>query len=369
MHVSALERRLARTSGSGSAASNRLRSDDAAWDAFVAGSAAPSFLQTTAWADVKRPNGWQAARVVAGSAEGPVGAQLLVRRLPVPGLRPGFGYAARGPVTALPLDAALLSAFTAAIRDEATRTGADVVRIDPEVEDRDGSIATALRQLGWRPAGEVQPAISRVLDLTAGEASLWRDIHRKWRQSIRKAARDGTRVVEAGRERLDEFHRIHAETMARVGLAPRSEASFRTLYDAFDGAGRAHLLFTESPDGEVTATILLLGWGDRVVDLYGGTTMTGRRRRANYLIKWEAIRRSIDLGYRHYDLWGLPSERVAAFKSGWGGREVHYVGAWELVLDPLGRTVFEVAIRARSTWLRLLRGRHPGGAAPADEAA
>src|SRR5262245_949388 len=185
-----------------------LRSDDAAWDAFVAASAAPSFLQATPWADVKRPNGWRAARVVASSEEGAVGAQLLVRRLPVPGLHPGFGYAARGPLASIPLDAKLLSAFTAAVRDQAGPAGADVVRIDPEVQDPDGSIAAALRNLGWRPAHQVQPAVSRVLDLTDGEDALWKAINRKWRQSINKGGRDGTRVVEAGAERLDDFHRI-----------------------------------------------------------------------------------------------------------------------------------------------------------------
>ena len=42
-----------------------LRVDDRAWDRFVAAATAPSYLQASPWAEVKRPNGWTATRVVA----------------------------------------------------------------------------------------------------------------------------------------------------------------------------------------------------------------------------------------------------------------------------------------------------------------
>jgi len=328
--------------------------DDAAWDRFVAAAAAPSFLQATPWAAVKRPNGWRAARIGARSPGGLVGAQVLIRRL---GALPyGFGYAARGPLAAEPVDPEALRAFTTAAREQLRTLGASYLRIDPEIEDPEGRTAAALRGLGWRPAAHVQPSSTRVIDLTRDEDAIWQDIHRKWRQSITKGARDGARVVPAGAERLGEFHAIHAETMRRVELPARSEASFGALYAAYDRAGQAHLSFMETADGDATATILLLGWGTRIVDLYGGTTVEGRRTRANYTIKWEAIKAAKAAGYAWYDLWGLPSDTVSDFKSGWGGREVHWVGAWDLVIDPIGRAAFEAAVAARARWLRLRRG-------------
>ncbi len=332
--------------------------DDAAWDGFVAAAAAPSFLQATPWAEVKRPNGWRVARIGARTATGLIGAQVLIRRLgPLPF---GFGYAARGPLAAEPVDLDGLRAFTAAARAQLPGLGASYLRIDPEVEDPDGRLADGLRELGWRAAPQVQPSSTRVLDLARDEDAIWQDIHRKWRQSITKGARDDARVVPAGPERLGEFYAIHAETMRRVELPARSEASFRALYAAYDRAGHAHLSFMETADGEPTATILLLGWGNRIVDLYGGTTDEGRRTRANYTIKWEAIKAAKAAGYTWYDLWGLPSDAVSDFKSGWGGREVHWVGAWDLVVDPLGREAFEAAVAARARWLRFRRGTGAG---------
>ena len=116
-----------------------LRADDEAWNRFVAESSAPSFLQATAWAAVKRPNGWRSVRIVVDAPGGPVGAQVLVRH-PRP-LPKGFGYAARGPVTAGPLDAAALGAFTEAARKAAGGLGIAHLRMDPELADPDGSVA------------------------------------------------------------------------------------------------------------------------------------------------------------------------------------------------------------------------------------
>ncbi|MET0772164.1 MAG: hypothetical protein ABWZ82_03690, partial [Candidatus Limnocylindrales bacterium] len=69
-----------------------LADADAAWDRFVAGSAQPSYLQTSAWATIKAPNGWRSTRRTTDG----LGTQLLMaRRRGVPW---GIGYAPRGPV-------------------------------------------------------------------------------------------------------------------------------------------------------------------------------------------------------------------------------------------------------------------------------
>ena len=72
-------------------------------------------------------------------------------------------------------------------------------------------------------------------------------------------------------------------------------------------------------------------------------TPAGADSRANYLLKWEAIRSSREQGATSYDLWGLAHAGIAHFKTGFGGREIHYVGAYDLVLDPLGRRTYAVA--------------------------
>jgi peptidoglycan pentaglycine glycine transferase (the first glycine) len=351
-----------------------LRTSDEAWNEFVAASSAPSFLQATPWATVKRPNGWRAARIVVegGAGIGPVGAQVLVRH-PRP-LPKGFGYAARGPVAAGPVDAAVLGVLTEGVRSAAKGLGIAHLRIDPELEDPDGSMAATLRGLGWRPAPDIQPRSTRIVDLTLSEDELLAGLRKKTRQSLRRAQNEGVTVVRAGADRLPEFHQTLAGTMDRVGLPSRSLGFFRDLWAAYDAAGQAMLLLAETGAGQVVSGTFLVGWGPRLVALYGGTNAEGRELNAKYLINWAGLTHAKAAGYALYDLWGLPNEGITYFKAGWGGREVQYVGAWDLVVDPLGARIFETAVSARSTLNRLRRRlRGDAGAAgdpePSSEAA
>jgi lipid II:glycine glycyltransferase (peptidoglycan interpeptide bridge formation enzyme) len=344
--------------------------DDAAWDGFVEASEPGSYLQLSGWARVKAVNGWSAARVAAG---GSIGAQVLVRRpRPMPW---AFAYAPRGPV-AMGLTPDHLAAFTERVREELPGAAGRVshLRIDPEIErdgplDRDGAFRSALRSAGWRPATPIQPNSTRIIDLRADEETLQADLRKKWRQYVNRARKAGIRVVDAEGDRLGEFYRIYRETADRAGFLIRTEQAYRDVWEAFRPGGHARLLFAETPDGEPQATLFLVRAGPRVVEPYGGMTQAGAESRANYLLKWEAIRSSKAHGATSYDLWGLATGGIAHFKTGFGGREVHYVGAWDLVLDPLGRLAYETGQRGRVWVARRRRGLRTGASAAAFEGA
>ena len=328
--------------------------DDAAWDAFVDGAASPSFMQTTPWAGTKRPNGWGSSRIVAGTAAGPIGAQVLVRRSRL--LPFAFGYAPRGPVGSAALDDEAIRAFTAEARSAGRSLGLAHLRIDPAQEDPDGALRRSLLGAGWVPAPEVQPPVTSIVDLDRTEEELWQGVHPKWRKSVRRSERDGLTAVSAGADRIRDFHRIHAVSMDRVGLQPRTEGSFRELFEAFEPGGHARLLFAETPSGETAATLMLIGWGPQVVTLYSGMTAAGRKYRANYLLRWQALKLAREAGYRSMDLWGLPTPAIEEWKSGWGGRRVEWVGSWDLVLDRVGRLVIETGLALRGRLARLRSG-------------
>ena len=330
--------------------------DDATWDAFVAAADPGSYLQLAGWARVKAVNGWSSERILAtppAGEPGRIGAQILLRRpRPLPW---AFAYAPRGPVTRGDgWTADGIAAFTTAIREELRARAGRVshVRIDPEIErdagpDEGGAVRRALRAAGWRPATPIQPNATRIVDLAPDEEALWGDLRKKWRQYVNKARNAGITVTEADGSALPEFYRVYRETADRAGFLIRTEAAYRDVWDALAPTGNARLLFARRPDGAPLATLFLVRAGPRVVEPYGGMTEEGGESRANYLLKWEAIRSSRELGATSYDLWGLATGGIAHFKTGFGGREVQYIGAWDLVLDPLGRQVYERAQAAR----------------------
>jgi peptidoglycan pentaglycine glycine transferase (the first glycine) len=343
--------------------------DPDAWDRFVETSDPGSYLQLSGWAAVKAANGWAAHRLVVPVGSGQMAAQILVRRpRPMPW---AFAYAPRGPVAG-DWTPEVVAEFSAHLREALPDAAGRVaqVRIDPEIEvdgplDPAGSLRRALRLAGWRPAPPIQPAATRIIDLRADEAALWGDLRKKWRQYVNKARGAGIRVVDGDAGRLSEFHRIYRETAERAGFLIRTEAAYRDVWNAFAPAGRARLLFAQTAAGEPLATLFLIRCGPRVVEPYGGMTVAGGETRANYLLKWEAIRSSRAAGATSYDLWGLATGGIAHFKTGFGGREVRYIGAWDLVLDPLGRAAYGASQRARVWWSRRRHGLAPSGSAAA----
>ncbi|MFI5261322.1 MAG: lipid II:glycine glycyltransferase FemX [Candidatus Limnocylindrales bacterium] len=329
--------------GEGATAAFRLRADDPAWDAFVARVAPGAYAQRPAWAEVKAANGWHAERVVVDAAPGPIGAQLLIHRLgPTPW---SIGYAPRGPVAAR-FEPAAVTAWTDALRELARRRRLSHVVVDPAIPVGD-QVADWLVANGWRPTAQVQPPRTRLIDLRRPEDELWADLRSKWRQYVTRARRDGVTVVETGPDGLDDFFRIYVETARRAGFIHRAASAYGATYAAFARTGAARLLFAQGPDGSRQATLMLLACGATVVEPYGGMTAAGATSRANYLLKWEAIRSSQAGGFTTYDLWGLAHPGIAQFKAGFGGREVEWIGAWELVARPLVRGTVTSIQRAR----------------------
>jgi lipid II:glycine glycyltransferase (peptidoglycan interpeptide bridge formation enzyme) len=339
----------------------------ARWDGFVASAEPSSYLQLSGWARVKAVNGWRSTRTLAGDGGAPVGAQILVRRpRPLPW---AFAYAPRGPLSPT-WTPETVGAFTEAVRSGLTAQVGRVahLRIDPEIEldgalDADGAIRRSLRSAGWCKGSPIQPNATRIIDLAPDEDALWGDLRKKWRQYVNKARNAGITVTDAGGDALPEFYRVYRDTADRAGFLIRTEAAYRDVWNAYHPTGNARLLFARRPDGTALATLFLVRSWKRVVEPYGGMTVDGGESRANYLLKWEAIRTSREQGATSYDLWGLATGGIAHFKTGFGGREVRYIGPWDLVLDPVGRQVYERAQAARVLWARRRNGLAGGGSA------
>jgi peptidoglycan pentaglycine glycine transferase (the first glycine) len=335
----------------------------ASWDASVRSHPLATYLQTSAWATVKRPNGWTPTLVVGSSpAAGVIGAQVLVQPLPLLPWR--FGYAPRGPLAGRWTPGAL-DAWTARLRSRPVGLrDVAVVRMDPEVEagatlEGGSEFVAELTRLGWRRAPDAQPRRTRIIDLHAEEAALWSDLRKKWRQYVNRARTSGVVIRDVDpaveTEAFDVFHRVMRETGLRAGVPIRAASAYEALWSAFQPTGESRLLFAADPSGATVAVLLLVRCGGRVVEPYGGMTEAGGTLRANYLLKWEAIRSSREQGATSYDLWGLVHPGIAHFKQGFGGREIEYIGAWDLALSSLGSTVLRFGETARGPVLGAMR--------------
>ena len=106
--------------------------------------------------------------------------------------------------------------------------------------------------------------------------------------------------------------------------------------------------------------LFLVRCGPRVVEPYGGMTAAGAEPRANYLLKWEAIRSARAAGATSYDMWGLVDAGIRQFKEGFGGREVRLHRRWDLPLSGVGWRTYRLAERSAPDAAGPDRRGHPG---------
>ncbi len=325
--------------------------DPAAWNAFVEGARYAAFPQLWEWGELRQPSGWLPVRVAVGERpdELVAGAQVLLR--PIPGIGWRLGYAPRGPIGALD-DPMIRDALLAALRALARRERIATLKVDPEAT-ADDALGEALLESPWRAAEKVQPPATRILDLSRTEEELRGDLKRKHRQYVNKAERAGLTVewLDASsdeattRRALADFYAIYDATATRAGFVARAPAYYERVWRLFAPGGRARLLFAVQ-DGVRVATLFHFVCGPKVAEAYGGMTDAGAESRANYLLKWEAIRGFRGEGRRTYDLWGIATGGIAQFKEGFGGEVRRYVGARDLPVRAPVDALLRVALPA-----------------------
>ncbi len=313
--------------------------DRDAWNAFVEHAAYRSFPQLWEWGELRETSGWRPIRIAVGEtpAHPLAGAQVLIRQVPFVGWR--LGYAPRGPIGQLD-DPQVRKPLLAALHDLGRSEGIATLKVDPEAGAGDPA-GKALIAAPWRQAAKVQPPRTRLIDLAPDEESLLGQMSKKHRQYVHKAERDGVTVAQLSPSAmpdetalaLADFYQIYADTAARAGFAVRVQDYYERVWTLFAASGHARLFFALI-GGERVATLFHFTCGDRAAEAYGGMTDAGADSRANYLLKWEAVRSFRAGGFSSYDLWGIATGGIAKFKEGFGGRQVDYVGARDLPLRP-----------------------------------
>lgn len=140
---------------------------------------------------------------------------------------------------------------------------------------------------------------------------------------------------------LHDFYKLQLETAQRQGFVPFSEKFLTTQFTVFAQADSA-LLYTASYEGKVLAQAFVIFYGEEAAYHYGVSTLDGRKYPGAYLIQWEAIREAKRRNMSRYNFWGVAPHGVtqhrfhgvSVFKRGFGGEDVEYLHAQDLVIAP-----------------------------------
>jgi len=305
------------------------------WDRDLDERASPSpLLQTWGWGNVQSHAGWTVERVRLG---GGAMASVQIRALgPV-----REAYVPRGPVPATPeaIDALVEWSRTAKVAR---------VTVEPEAPQAFGAV---MRERGFTPAPVVQPQHTRILKLAA-PAGMLASFKQGRRYNIRAGEKRGVVVVE-GKEAAELARQSEAvERRESIRLPARSY--YQLLLDELPWCRTYVARHPQTRDA--LAAVLVARHAGRAYHLFAGRSGAHPELMANDLAWWAAIKAAAEDGCLDYDLWGVPPPGAGAdhpwhglgfFKAEFGGDEVAYAGAWELVLSRAAARVLGLEKRAR----------------------
>lgn len=297
--------------------------DREAWDDYVLDNGGHP-LQLWGWGQTKAQHGWTAERFFLRDESDTVvaGAQVLTRHLPYP-FR-ALSYIPRGPVgtTNPSVQTRLLSLIAKRVKNVHKSVA---LSVEPET-------LTFSLPHGWRKGSQsILPAQTVQLDLTESESDLLADMAKKTRQYIRKSAADAgdIRQVKTLAE-LDHVLKLYHHTAQRARFMLHSDDYYR---DNFTQLADNAVIYASYKDDEPIAFLWLAVSTDTAFELYGGMSDVGAELRANYALKWHAIRKAKEWGLRIYDFGGIVSGGVATFKAGWASHETELAGTFDIPLS------------------------------------
>ena len=319
-------------------------------------------LQTANWGALKAAFGWEPVRIVIESPEhGPIGAQILFRKLPF-GLK--MGYLAKGPVGVqeLPFDSPAWADLWREVDAVCRQRHAVFLMVEPDIW-RTESAEQAPPPPGFKPAGQsIQPLRTILVDLAGSEDQLLARMKQKTRYNIRLAQKRGV-LVHPWND-LNAFFRLMTTTGDRDEFGVHSQDYYTHAYELFQPHSQCELMvavYEEQP----LAAIMVFIRGKRAWYFYGASADAHRELMPTYLLQWEAIRWARSQGCSQYDLWGVPDASedtleanftdrsdqlwgVYRFKRGFGGQVQRARGPWDRVYRTAWYRLYRAYLQIRS---------------------
>jgi peptidoglycan pentaglycine glycine transferase (the first glycine) len=293
------------------------------WDEYILDNAGHP-LQLWGWGAVKAAHNWRVERVFAVDMDKqPIGAaQLLIRKLPFP--FKSLVYVPRGPVVERQDRGVVLEALANYAKSQ---YGAVAITVEPDWTE-------PLTLPDWHKSDNtILIPRTLILDLDKSEQDLQASMNKKTRQYIRKSAAEPITIRRVrSRDDLDKCLAIYRQTAKRAGFALHKNDYY---YDIFSQLGDYSPVFAAFKDDEPVAFLWLAISQEIAFELYGGMNDEGQELRANYALKWHAIKTIKEWGISYYDMNGLLNDGVSTFKQSFADHEDMLIGTYDKALSPL----------------------------------
>lgn len=227
---------------------------------------------------------------------------------------------------------------------------------------------------------DIQPPDSTLVSLSDSSETILARMKSKWRYNIHLSEKKGVQIEKITgdnpllSEKIDIFYRLYKITAERDGIAIHEKSYYEALLKkSSDEQARGKdvpsvTLYLAKHENDYLGAIITLFSRTESVYLYGCSSNVKRNLMPNFLLQWTAMQDAKNYGSLYYDMYGMPPDDdenhpmhgLYLFKTGFGGKNIHRIGTFDVPLHILYRTCI-TAEAARAFWhkkvMKKIRGR------------
>lgn len=321
------------------------------WDAYVTARPEANFLQSWDFYEFHKARGKKVIR------------RVILKNHKIIGVYAGVVETAkRGTYLAIaggPLidwqDQAVTDEVFNDIRKEGKKTGCVFVRIRPQLELSNRSLAILNHQGLKKAPMYLSVEYAGILDLRKSEEEILAGASQGFRRKLRKAQKNEIELeVSDEKKAIEEFCELEKYHARRQEYVAFSTSFLTKQFEAFKKHGEV-LIYTAKKDGEILAQNFIIFYGAEASYHYGVSSELGTKYSAAPLLHLQAMEEARKRGCIRYNLWGIVGKDevhhrfygVSEFKRSFGCEELKYTPAHDLILNPIKYQLTKLVETAR----------------------
>lgn len=306
------------------------------WEAFITTHSEANFLHSWYWGEFHEQLKHTVIRSGFYSGDKLIGVLLAIvepakrgRHLVVPG----------GPIIDWE-NKQLVNVWVAEAKSIALKHSCIFVRVRPQLLDSAES-RDLFHHLGFKRAPmHLHAELTSQLDLSKSDDELKKAMRKGARYDVNRANRLDIKVTSTkSLDYLDQFYDLQLETARRQGFVPFSKKFLDEQFKVFAAADKV-LMYKAEHEDCLLAFAFIIFYGQEAAYHYGASTELARKLPGAYAIQWAAIQEARRRGCSRYNFWGVTGHGqtkhrfygVSVFKRGFGGEDIAYLAAHDLVV-------------------------------------
>lgn len=197
-----------------------------------------------------------------------------------------------------------------------------------------------LKKFKFKKSTTIQFQKTLILDITRLEQELLKQMHHKTRYNINLAERKEIKIKK-DKSKFENFWNLLKHTAKKADFHTHLKEHYKKMLKIPEIE-----LFLAEYRNKIIAANVVLFWNKKAFYLHGASDYNYRNLMAPFLLQWHQILEAKKRKCTQYDLWGIDKKRwpgVTRFKKGFGGKEIEYPGAYDLIFQPFWYKIYRIA--------------------------